>query len=481
MKKTGKAMALALLLIVLAGVGELSYPDVGIQHPFDVTLEPSAPLKKNAPVTMSLTFEPISKYPCGNSGSVAVTTMTYPYRDTLGDTTWLIQFEDGQPYSTTFQITVPDNDTTMLRVTLGCGWLRDPITRYFITTGDTVQCLNGFRRENRKNGSSSNTNDPLRDTLTEEQLQTEYDVILNLHDSAHLKIAEKILGPIPDSCLYDRHRGYYRLMVSLKNLIKLADEKVGFEYATPPPWDHRHRTPEDNVLPPPPPPSPQTDEIDVDTLTPEQLQSELEVMLWFRDSTERKATEEIVGPLPDSAKLPGPWGAYRLKMSLEKFLEIRKHNVDAHLLKPREHINQTPKDSVPQPIPQDSLKPQGALDELHEGAYQLGWILLDHVDGLTAMGELARNQPITFYLVVVNWWYTLDGLTNGFRIYSPDGAQWTTTSADTLPIGWEEMFDTTFGIYSYSANGMGADTVAYFAIGSYCGKSRDRQMTASHP
>jgi hypothetical protein len=138
-------------------------------------------------------------------------------------------------------------------------------------------------------------------------------------------------------------------------------------------------------------------------------------------------------------------------------------------LEPHQWHHQAPQDSVPQQMLQDSVKPQGALDELGKGAYQLGWISLDHVDGLTAEGELARNQTITFYLRVFNWWNIVDGLTNGFRIYSPDGAQWNTTSADTLPLGWEEMFDTYFTIHSYSADGEDADTVGYFAMATYPG------------
>jgi hypothetical protein len=116
-------------------------------------------------------------------------------------------------------------------------------------------------------------------------------------------------------------------------------------------------------------------------------------MLWFRDSTERKRVEQLVGPIPDSAQLHPRWSLFRVKMSLKKFLEIRKRNIDAHLEKPRERRYQAPKDSIPQPTPQDSVKPQGALDELHEGAYQSGWIVLDHVDGLTGMGEPVTHPP----------------------------------------------------------------------------------------
>lgn len=463
MKRIGKTTGSALLLIVLTGIWRLSYAGVGICHPFDFKIEPSSPLKKNAPITMSLTFAPIPKYPCGDSGSVAVTTLSYPYRDTLSDTMWSVQFKDGQPYSSTFQITIPDNDTTILRITLGCGWLQDPITRYFVTTEDTVQFLNGFRRGHSKNTGGSKINDPIRDTLTQKQLQTVYEVRLDLHDSTNLKIAKKILGPLLNSAKPKGREGFCTLKITLENLIKLADKGIKFGFTTPPPWAPEYSPPNDSLLSP----SPQTDEINVDTLTQEQLQKEHEVMLWFRDSTERTLAEKLVGPMQDSLRLHGQWIVFRMRMTLERFLEIRKHNIDVHLLKPGEWREQAPPDSASQPTPKDSAKLQGASDEFLKNAYQSAGILLDHVDGLTAEGELARNQPITFYLRLTNWWTIVDGLTNGFRIYSPNGAQWSTTSADTLPLGWGEMFDAFFGIYSYSANGSNEDTVGFLAMANY--------------
>ena len=85
--------------------------------------------------------------------------------------------------------------------------------------------------------------------ITQEQLATEYEVVLDLRDSAHLKIAEEILGPLPDSakCKYKGRHGYYILMASLRELIELADAGLGFEFTTPPPWDRQYRPPQDSL------------------------------------------------------------------------------------------------------------------------------------------------------------------------------------------------------------------------------------------
>jgi len=80
---------------------------------------------------------------------------------------------------------------------------------------------------------------------------------------------------------------------------------------------------------------------------------------------------------------------------------------------------------------------------------------------------LPTNQPITFYLQVNNATnYNFLGITNGFRIYSPDGARWGGTTADTLNLGWEDMFDFWFQIKQFSADGVGADTVGYLGVSS---------------
>ncbi|MFQ5454405.1 MAG: hypothetical protein ACE5D6_09505, partial [Candidatus Zixiibacteriota bacterium] len=90
-------------------------------------------------------------------------------------------------------------------------------------------------------------------------------------------------------------------------------------------------------------------------------------------------------------------------------------------------------------------------------------ITLDSVSNMFN-NDIVVGQPITFYLhimgdTLINW----TGIANGFRVYSPDGAQWNTTVGDTLNLDWSSMFDV-FTINSYSINGMGADTIGFGGI-----------------
>lgn len=98
-------------------------------------------------------------------------------------------------------------------------------------------------------------------------------------------------------------------------------------------------------------------------------------------------------------------------------------------------------------------------------------ITLDSVDGLWpgTTDIIEVDEPITFYLRITNdSTYNFYGIANGFRVYSPDGAQWSGTVADTLPIdfgggdGWKDIFDLVYAIISFSTDGSGADTVGFW-------------------
>ena len=92
-----------------------------------------------------------------------------------------------------------------------------------------------------------------------------------------------------------------------------------------------------------------------------------------------------------------------------------------------------------------------------------GAIVLDHVQGLLGSDSIPTGTEVTFFLRMVTT-STFTGLTNGFRIYSPTGANWTTTVADaTLDFGslsglWGG-FDLVRSIRRFGVTGSGADTV----------------------
>lgn len=65
----------------------------------------------------------------------------------------------------------------------------------------------------------------------------------------------------------------------------------------------------------------------------------------------------------------------------------------------------------------------------------MGQIWLDHVNGLTPSGQLPAGGYASFIIHMKNdTWINMQGITNGFRINSPDGASRTGTSgAATAP------------------------------------------------
>ena len=88
-------------------------------------------------------------------------------------------------------------------------------------------------------------------------------------------------------------------------------------------------------------------------------------------------------------------------------------------------------------------------------------ISVDHIDGLYAPDTIPVGQPVTFWIRMTNNNSNHGGITNGFRIYSPDGATWDTTVADTLPLNWSQWFGLIFSINRFSFDGTGADTVGF--------------------
>ena len=101
---------------------------------------------------------------------------------------------------------------------------------------------------------------------------------------------------------------------------------------------------------------------------------------------------------------------------------------------------------------------------------EAGEISLDHVDGLTSSGKIIPNTPITFHLRLRNnTGEHILGLVNNFRIYSPDGAEWTPITGEWTDLNWSEMFS--FGYYTipYSATGSGSDTIQFGGENIYSG------------
>ncbi|MDH3939218.1 MAG: SBBP repeat-containing protein, partial [candidate division Zixibacteria bacterium] len=90
-------------------------------------------------------------------------------------------------------------------------------------------------------------------------------------------------------------------------------------------------------------------------------------------------------------------------------------------------------------------------------------ISLDTVIG-SYDGDLVAGEDLKFVMrLTYNPGSNLNGINNGFRVYSPDGATWQPIVGDTINLGWSGIFDLGPFINYNSANGSGADTVGFNA------------------
>jgi hypothetical protein len=103
-----------------------------------------------------------------------------------------------------------------------------------------------------------------------------------------------------------------------------------------------------------------------------------------------------------------------------------------------------------------------ALLALSASGYGQAVVSLDHVDGLSGQGLLATEAPLVFHVRLNNQSeYPVAGSTNGFRLYSPDGAEWSPPTADTTALGWDSLYDGGVFMSAYSADGSGSDTIGF--------------------
>lgn len=104
---------------------------------------------------------------------------------------------------------------------------------------------------------------------------------------------------------------------------------------------------------------------------------------------------------------------------------------------------------------------QGFTIETLDGLYDTSTDTLIADDASTITWSLRLTSDANVYT----------GITNGFRIYSEDGANWGGVAADTLTTGWGgagAYFDQ-FSIKYWSNDGMGADSVAFGGVKVFLG------------
>ncbi|MFQ6009355.1 MAG: hypothetical protein ACE5K8_10455, partial [Candidatus Zixiibacteriota bacterium] len=96
-----------------------------------------------------------------------------------------------------------------------------------------------------------------------------------------------------------------------------------------------------------------------------------------------------------------------------------------------------------------------------------GAMVLDNVTGQYGTTGIKGGVPVTFTMRAINnSGYDILGLTNGYQVYSPDGAQWDTLTADSFS-SFASMFDLGFFIDRIDVDGSGADTIGFGGVAIY--------------
>ncbi|MFQ5500310.1 MAG: hypothetical protein ACE5FH_11635 [Candidatus Zixiibacteriota bacterium] len=87
-------------------------------------------------------------------------------------------------------------------------------------------------------------------------------------------------------------------------------------------------------------------------------------------------------------------------------------------------------------------------------------LTIDHIEGLHAPDSVLTGLPIIFHIRLTNnTGSSIVGLTNGFRVFSLDGASWAgTIGTNSIDVA---LFDGGAFVNPFSLTGSGADTVGF--------------------
>lgn len=87
-------------------------------------------------------------------------------------------------------------------------------------------------------------------------------------------------------------------------------------------------------------------------------------------------------------------------------------------------------------------------------------VSLDQVDGLQGVDTIVSGQEIVLHLRIKTDDTIYTGMNNGFRVYSPDSAQWTTVIGAWSEFVTADMFPMQF-VTPRSVTGTGADSIGF--------------------
>jgi len=350
MKRMGMIVVTLLLFVAAtSGTQELqvlhgSHVWHVVNHKLDVVAAPAL----SGRATMVLSFTPTDM--CGEASEVTLRVETSEGLRYLGPEPWSFPFDTTVAQTATFDIEIPPNDTSSIRIWMDCGRTAEWADKYFVTTGEKLEVWSGHpgHYAGRKKPTPPDT--------------TKYEIRIDLRDTAryaYIKQYEEQLGPLvetPDS-------GFYRMRVTRESIRGFRMDGFGVELL-----------------------------------------------------------EEVPG------------------------LQVPPPKQDSS--------------GSPKPAP-DSAEEQSDVGRSPD-LYGSGRLWLDSVGGISSSGKLPIYQVVTFVLGVENNTNcTISGMMNGFKIYSPDGAEWNTTEGGfTGTITYPYMFENQVVNYA-GVTGTGADTVGF--------------------
>ncbi|MEZ5358914.1 MAG: hypothetical protein R3F48_08785 [Candidatus Zixiibacteriota bacterium] len=155
--------------------------------------------------------------------------------DTLETRSWKVEMDANGSASGTLELGVPEDTSITVNIIAING---KEFT--FASIGFDRKSNIPGRQEYIKRTPDSTVYDPYRepsfDELTPQQLQTEYEVAIDLRDTSKMAEATRILGKIPAGKELVKYPNAFRIKASLSNLIELINADIKFVFITAPSW-----------------------------------------------------------------------------------------------------------------------------------------------------------------------------------------------------------------------------------------------------
>lgn len=178
------------------------------------------------------------------SDRIEVTVKSSNYSETFYQESWNVVLGKGDTVVKILNLPIAENDTTNIQIKFSCGEFKSEHNRFFVTTSDTAKTWFGDPRHRFKSWTTLTEKERKQqfiDTLTTEQLDTKYEVTIDLRDPTHLRIAKDILGKLPEPIVFRSRSDHYTMRVSLRDLLKIGKNGIEFGFPTPPPWEEKRR------------------------------------------------------------------------------------------------------------------------------------------------------------------------------------------------------------------------------------------------